>query len=233
MKRIGLLIIVLTLILAALGLGYDDIDDGKEYFEPGLEHFVKTGAYSPGQFSDVSPTDWFAGNVAAAYELGLMQGSGEGRFNASGNVKIAEAIALAARIDSIFFTGRADFEQGAVWHQCYVDYALDVGIIDSPFDDYDVEATRAQFAQILCGALPTYALEQINWIDDGAIPDVPATESFAEAVYRLYRAGILTGSDELGSFKPDTGISRVEAAAIVTRMADESLRRTVTLYSEY
>ena len=49
------------------------------------------------------------------------------------------------------------------------------------------------------------------------------------AVYRLYRAGILTGSDDLGTFYPDSSIQRSAVAAIVTRMASPALRKTVTL----
>ena len=46
---------------------------------------------------------------------------------------------------------------------------------------------------------------------------------------RLYRAGVLTGSDDAGSFRPNTTIRRSEAAAIVTRMADPDLREQFTL----
>ena len=46
---------------------------------------------------------------------------------------------------------------------------------------------------------------------------------------KLYNAGILTGSDAAGSFKPTSTIQRSEVATIVTRMADKSLRKTFTL----
>ena len=46
---------------------------------------------------------------------------------------------------------------------------------------------------------------------------------------KLYNAGILTGSDAAGSFKPESTIQRSEVATIVTRMADKSLRKTFTL----
>ena len=55
------------------------------------------------------------------------------------------------------------------------------------------------------------------------------TAAYQPAVLRLYNAGILKGSDQYGSFKPDTSITRAEVAAIVTRMADRSLRQTFTL----
>ena len=64
---------------------------------------------------------------------------------------------------------------------------------------------------------------------DGAIPDVPSSANYYAAVYKLYRAGVLTGNDAQGTFLPDTGITRGEAAALMTRMADTSLRKTISL----
>ena len=60
----------------------------------------------------------------------------------------------------------------------------------------------------------------------------PMSASYADAVYLLYRAGVLTGSDSAGTFRPDSTIKRSEAAAIVTRMADPSLRQRITLTSQ-
>ena len=70
----------------------------------GLEHFTKTKTYA-GQFSDVSADSWFYENVAAVYELSLMQGESDTYFNANGNLSIAETIAMAARLHSIYTTG--------------------------------------------------------------------------------------------------------------------------------
>ena len=200
--------------------------------EVGLSNFTKQNTYAD-QFVDVDNSAWYAPNVAAAYELGLVKGTSAINFGVSGNITIAETIALAARIDNIFYTGKADFVQGAVWYQCYVDYALDVGIITSTYSNYNAAATRAQFAAILSKALPSYALEEINWVEDNMIPDVKVNASYGEAVYKLYRAGILTGSDAEGMFHPQNSISRTEVAAIVTRMADANLRQSITLVGEY
>lgn len=50
------------------------------------------------------------------------------------------------------------------------------------------------------------------------------TDSFADPVYKLYRAGILTGSDANGTFHPQTYITRAEASALVARMAGSANR---------
>ena len=110
----------------------------------------------------------------------------------------------------------------------YIEYALDNGILSLNFDSLERPITRSEFAAVFSSAMPDEALSEINGISDGSIPDVSGDPNIAD-IYRLYRAGILTGNDELGTFMPDSSILRVEAAAIVTRMADASLRKTITL----
>jgi len=113
----------------------------------------------------------------------------------------------------------------------YVDYAFENGIIDTkkPDESYKIPASRYDFAQVIANALPDTALPEINDISDGAIPDVTNSGAAPAAVYKLYRAGILTGSDEFGTFNPWSGITRAETAAIVSRMADPALRKLITL----
>ena len=90
-------------------------------------------------------------------------------------------------------------------------------------------ATRAQFATIFAAALPEAALPQINGIGEKEIPDVEMSDRYGEAVLKLYRAGILTGNDEAGTFAPTTNIKRSEVAAIVNRMMNEEIRKTFAL----
>jgi len=194
----------------------------------GLNNFTAVNTYVPGQFKDVSSSFWGAANIAKAYELGLMKGDSATKFNPTGKVTLAQAITMAARLHSIYNTGTESFTQGAVWYQTYVDYAAANGI-PANYADYDAPATRAQFASILAAAFPADALAAINNVADGAIPDVAMSEAYAGAVYMLYRAGILTGNDAQGTFTPGSTITRAEAAAIVTRMADDSLRKSITL----
>lgn len=199
---------------------------------PGLSNFKPVNTYVNGQFKDVSASAWFAENVVTAFELGLMQGS-NGYFNASGDISIAETIVLASRLHSIYYADGVSFEQGTPWYQVYVDYALQNGILTHGYSDYTKAATRAEFAVILAASLPDEALSVINSIEDGAIPDVSMPNSFAGAVYKLYRAGILTGNDSVGTFTPYSKIGRNAVAAIVTRMADPALRKSLSLSAKH
>ena len=186
----------------------------------------KVRTYSSGQFNDVTGSEWYFDYAKAAYELGLMNGDA-GRFNANGSMTIAQTITIAARIHSLYEEDGHDFSevQGAQWYQPYVDYAYQQGIIGEKYKNANMnaKAARLEFAEILSGAMPDKALAEVNDVEDGALSDVSSVSDAGKAVYRLYRAGVLTGSDD-GRFHPSESISRAEAAAVITRMADSSQR---------
>lgn len=196
-----------------------------------LNNFQRNRTYTAGMFTDVAETAWYAKDVKNAYELNLVNGSGSA-YNPNGNVTLAESITIAARIYAIYTGDNPVFVQGQPWYQAYVDYAVEKGIIGAnAYPDYNKPATRAQFASIFSKALPVSALSAINDIKSGAIPDVPTSADYAQPVYLLYNAGILAGSDTSGTFNPDSNIQRSECAAIVTRMANPSQRKTFKLLS--
>ena len=194
-----------------------------------FEHFSAVNQYESGLFKDVSEDEWYEEGISIAYEFGLMQGIGNGFFSTDGEVTLAEAVAMAARLHSIYHNGSAEFETSETWYAPYVFYARKNGIISALYEDYTVPATRAQFAKILAASLPGTALYEINAIESNSIPDVALTSDGGDAIYQLYRAGVLTGSDEKGSFFPTNTIRRSEAAAIIARMVQPDKRKSISL----
>lgn len=65
--------------------------------------------------------------------------------------------------------------------------------------------------------------------DSLGIDDAYSTSDTFQAIYRLYRAGILTGNDEYGTFAPDTYITRASVAAIVGRIVEPNQRKHIEL----
>lgn len=189
-------------------------------------HFPAVKEYSAGLFPDVDEDDWYAAVVKAGYELGLITGMSDGGFDPKGQLTIAQTVTMAARLHSIYYNGEEDIpEADGPWYQAYLDYAYKNGIINSAyyFCDVTAPANRAQFAEIFADALPAEALSPINDIADGDVPDVGADSSYADAVYLLYRAGILQGRDS-GYFYAASNINRAEAAAMLSRMAESDNR---------
>lgn len=194
----------------------------------GMSAFSPVRSYRSGQFSDVSDDAWYAADVRLVYEYGLMNGTGSDTFAPDATITVTQAIAVAARINRIYDTGRDDFLQGRLWYDAYVRYALDRGIIASRFNCRRT-ATRAEAADILSRSLPESALRAKNTVSDGAIPGVSPKSEYADGIYRLYRAGVLSGSDSRGTFSPDEPITRAEAAALIARIIMPSMRLSFTL----
>ena len=196
--------------------------------QPGFSNFVKSANYESGRFTDVNSSNWFEAGVKTAYELGLMNGNSATTFNPDGETTIAETLALACRIHSIYQGENPDFTSNGLWYQPYVDYAISTGMIKSgEYSDYAKKATRANFANIIYASLPANTWAKINSVD--SLPDVQSSDWFGAPVFALYNAGILTGSDKYGTFNPSSNIKRSEVATIVTRVAIPSSRSTFTL----
>lgn len=223
-KRIISVLLTIILVISLLPL--------TAFAAASLSNFDEVNTYRNGQFVDVSSSQWYAQYVEMSYEYGLIDGKSSTTFEPDSNLTIAEAIKLAACLHSIFYTGEADFAKVSPWYQPYVDYALENEIISSPYANYNVKATRSDFALIFANALPDEAMATKNNITEGEIPDVSMAFSYGDEVYQLYNAGILVGSDSLGTFHPNSYIKRSEVATITTRMANAGYRQTLSLTAQ-
>ena len=191
----------------------------------GSVKFPKQLTYKSGMFRDVPSSEWFTKYVASAYEMGLMKGKLDNLYEPYEQVNMAQAIAMAARVHSIYTTGKANFTETGTWYRVYLDYAYQNGIIDYSmyWGNMERAATRGEFAQIFSKAMPSAGLTAINSKSVGSIKDVPKSNKYATAIYTLYNAGVLTGKAD-GKFYPGSKVNRAEAATILTRMADSSQR---------
>ena len=193
-----------------------------------LDRFRPVRTYTTGRFEDIQSVKWYAQYVQIAYELGLIAGRTDTRFEPESPVTLAEAVKLAAVIHATYY-GAAIPEADGAWYSGYADYARANGIIDEEIESFDAVATRAQVAAILSRALPAEALGAMNRVDAGAIADVPEDKPYSSAVYALYAAGVLTGSGANRAFYPDLPVTRAEVAAIVVRMVTPALRQRFDL----
>ena len=228
-----LLCSLLTICLLLTGLGSAALAYGMDGFSP-------VRVYD-GRFADVTAADWFYDSIASLYELGLTDGQSANSFGAQSSVSLAEAISFAARIHSVYYLGAAGLgpalyaDVGGEWYQPYLSYLQDSGVIDSRFDGmYTNHATRAQTAYLLSRVLPADELGYKNgevvsrcYESRQFITDVRASTPYAAEILSLYVAGIVTGSDETGSFLPETEISRAELAAMLTRVVNPDKRVTI------
>ena len=183
-------------------------------------------------FVDVPVSAWYADAVRDAWANGLIDGVDAAHFDPDGSLTVAQAIKLAAALHQRIENGTVTLKNGSPWYRSYLEYAVEHGVIEESYLGYSAAALnapvqRAEFAHILYGAAKPYAT--INEIGANALPDVKTGDRYADEIYTLYRAGVLTGSDRSATFYPTSLIRRSEAAAILIRAFDEEARRTLTL----
>ena len=116
--------------------------------------------------------------------------------------------------------GVMGIEGGLVLRASGWDYTNDSGY--DPLTRFSKDnATRALFAWLV--DLTAGKLEAVN--ETVTVPDVEVGETRdAEAILRLYQAGILTGVDAAGSFNGSGELTRAQAAMMLARVLEPSLR---------
>ncbi|MCM1148699.1 MAG: S-layer homology domain-containing protein [Butyricicoccus sp.] len=193
------------------------------------------GKASP--FTDVVRGSWYFDDVIRCCERGFIDGMTPTTYEPTGTLTLAQCVKLAACMHQFHSEGAVAFEApapGEPWYSSYVDYALENGMIEREFDDYNAPVVRREFVEVFYNALPETEYARINKIADGAIPDVPGSDGGAKEVYAFYRAGILAGYGEADgmaafSFGPDRTITRAEVATIMNRMFDKDARVEFTI----
>lgn len=197
-----------------------------------MDAFTMQREYIAGTFTDISKSDWFYPEVVNAYEHGIANGASDTTFLPYDLISVAEVIAFASRIYSIYQGDGTDFTaaDGAAWYTPAVEYAVENGLIaaDTFAGILEKPATRAQTAYILANSLPFTEFSNIN-IGIGSLPDVTVDDDYYNEIIMLYRAGVLSGKDEYGTFSPKENVTRAETVATLNRIIDKSQRRTVTL----
>lgn len=184
-------------------------------------------------FSDVPVGVWYYDYVYAAVDAGLVDGMSDTIFEPESGFTVAQAIKIAACLNQYLLTGKVTLTgDPELWYRSYVSYAVEAGIAGSEYasmgpDAMNARIDRCDFAQLFYNATPVWDRTAINRIE--LIPDVPLDSEGAAAIYALYRAGILNGMTADGRYNPDSGIRRNEAATIVARIINESLRVQVSM----
>lgn len=179
---------------------------------------------------------WCQAEVETVYAAGLMEGQTAERFNPQGTLMPEHITAVCARLYSLLTGGDGTVspaQEGEAWYQPYYDslaqalhYEGGADALTQNFRPGTSPATRWMFVELLSLTLEAAKVDlpRINAVT--VLPD-----SADPAVLDLYNAGILTGSDAYGTFDGDGTLNRGQAAAMLARLVDPSLRQTFTLKS--
>ena len=186
---------------------------------------VGTQALAASSFIDVPSNAWYAQDIQEEKSYGIISGKGNDQFDPSGTLTTDEAITLAARTRAKN-DGEVIPSISGDWAKDALNYAISKGICTNSEYKKGCTCTRRNMASLFACTLPVSGYKIIN-----SNVDVPDIENNTESayIYRLYGAGILTGSDIYGTFYPDHTISRAEAAVIINRVINPEKRKTYTL----
>ncbi len=185
-------------------------------------------------FSDVSTEDWFFESVTEMTNLGLFSGKGKNTdgsnyFAPKDSITKAEFITVTARI---ILGDKIVADQNTEWWRPYYNALIGEKVIYS--DSFDVSEinnpiTRLEMARIVSNTL-RYKGEDFNSLNIrkayDSIPDITTTESVFDRrpITEAYAAGILTGTDSVGTFSPNGILNRAEATVVFQRIIREDLR---------
>lgn len=175
-------------------------------------------------FSDVSPSAWYANDVASVQQYGIINGTGNGKFSPNGTLTLAQAITMAARTYAHINCETIPTEGDSTWYAPYLRYADEKGIcaMGEFGGNYNGECSRFTMALLFERVVPQGT--DITRNEIYSLPDVLYT-TYTYPVFHLYQLGVLTGSDKYGTFNPDKNITRAETAAILHRVLEPSARR--------
>lgn len=174
-----------------------------------------------GPFDDVAATDWFCDEVLAAYEAGMMTGTGERTFSPGAPATRAMLVTILYRL-----AGEPAAEGGgftdvsaSAYYASAVAWASQNGIVEG-FEDGsfqpDAAITREQLAAVL------YRYATWKGADTSAsgeltdFADAASVSSWAQAAMKwAVGAGILSGS--AAGLEPQGTATRAQAAAMLVR----------------
>lgn len=183
--------------------------------------FTSVAAFA---FSDVAENEWYADNIAAMTQMGLITGYEDGSFRPNDTITYAEFISIVARC-----TGNNSSPTGAHWASGTMNFAYNQGWYD--YDeiyetDYDLPITRQMAVKIIDLAFKIPENEHENnayYKYMTSIADFNEISGrYGYLVVRAYNNGILTG-DENNRFNPTAFLTRAEACAIIMRAKGSSV----------
>lgn len=170
------------------------------------------------RFSDLGEAEWAREAVLKMADKGIISGDGEGKFNPNTPMTREEFVKMLVEATGSFNVnatcGFADCPSDA-WYYKYVASANGSGIVGGIGDNLfgvGQKLTRQDMA-VLCrrakGGSLTATKENVLFSDDAQISDYAK-----DAVYELYRAGVIGGMGD-GSFAPRGTATRAQGAVMI------------------
>lgn len=173
-------------------------------------------------FRDLRTDHWAYTSVKNLVDLGVINGVGDGKFDADGKVTREQFLkmiieALDIQIDESAESKFVDADRNE-WYYKYVSTAEKLGIVNGVSDDsfgIGTNINRAQMCTIVCRAVD-YSFKKISEVrEEKHFADMDAIPGYAlDYVIKLDKAGVINGFEDM-TFRPDETATRAMAAKII------------------
>lgn len=185
------------------------------------------------RFSDVQEKVWYEATLEAMLEKGIIEGYDDNTFRGTREMTVEQFLKTMV----VAVSGKQEMKEGdSHWFDPYKREAEKIGITKGIEEiDYSVAITRAQMAKIANTTIGILEGEK-NYKHQEFIPNTVTDRyeiyltGYRDDVYKMYEVGILTGYNN-GSYKPDNGLKRQEAIAVVHRVIDPKVRKPFKIAS--
>ena len=174
---------------------------------------------------------WAKDFIEKLVQKGIIAGYPDGTFKPNNNVEVDAYIKMVVSALGNSYENGKDY-----WASPYIEKALKEKLIDDgEFDTYRRPITREEAAKIIVQALGT--IEELPMEDEikrykPKVPDYTnINQKYRNHALTAYATGMITG-DPKGNFMPTKNLSRAEAAVIIMRLLDKSLRKPILTNDE-
>ena len=168
--------------------------------------------YGTSNYADINDSHWAYPYIEELSKDRIIEGYEDGRFRPEKQVTYAEFIKLVYAA----VTGELlDQSQGTHWGLNYYIKSMNIGLFegnDIKTDQLDEVIPRKHMALITANSLSIKTEDTSEIIHE--INDVDEETEYWYEIAVSYKAGILNGYPD-GSFRPEDGLSRAEAAKII------------------
>ena len=161
-------------------------------------------------FTDVSANNWFYDGVKYAYENGLMNGTGTGKFSPNADTTRGMIVTMLARLEGQNASGTPWYAAGQKW-------AMDAGISDGT--NMTGAITREQLAAILFRYAKQKGYDVSKSADLNGFADADAVSGYAtDAMRWAVASGFIQGSNS--KLNPKGTATRAQVATILMRFME-------------
>lgn len=166
-------------------------------------------------FTDIGSVDWAKDSIMALYNLGIVNGRGNGIFEPNASVKREEFAKMMVGVMgySVNDSDVTEFtDANGAWYTPYIAAAVNNGLItgrgDGTFGVGD-DITRQDIAVIIHRAMGTVSTEIIEF------PDSDQISGYAVNAVSYLAANNIANGDDNGNFNPKNSATRAESSKML------------------